>query len=296
MKKNKFNFNLKNAILVSLGIHAFALSSMFVSSLLEPKNPDLISINIEKEHNTPNAEKSDSPYKDVLEIGSVDNAKILNRMKEIESEKSAEIQRREALRQELDMLAGEKEEYNQSLSNLKKEQETLSNNIRAREQELQKKEKELKREQDRIDELRRDKQISQTEYDKLQQELEAKKKSDELRRQQQQADRERLERQQQARSIYEKQLGAYVSEIRDTLYNNWNFPPTAEPEWTCIVRFSQTKERHVENIQFNNNCHNNQDFKNSIVEAINRSSPLPTPITTIRHQDINEIELIFTIQ
>lgn len=84
-------------------------------------------------------------------------------------------------------------------------------------------------------------------------------------------------------------LREYRDNVYELLYSNWEKPIYANSGWECKIHINQKKDGTVVNVKFIK-CQNDNDFKNSIKNAILKSSPLPLPKHNSLFNDILEVK------
>lgn len=72
----------------------------------------------------------------------------------------------------------------------------------------------------------------------------------------------------------------YIAQIASRVHNQWRYGG-AKDDWSCVVDIVQDKDGNVEKVKLDSCSVDNKSketsFKNSIMRAVNKASPLPSP-------------------
>lgn len=149
------------------------------------------------------------------------------------------------------------------------------------EEERIRREKELEEQRRKAEELRKQKEEEQRRQNELEREMLARQQQELL-----QAEQERLE----AQNSTEMQV--YLTRIKQKVTRSWARPGTARDDLSCVAVVDQQTGGIVIDVRITD-CNGDEIVKRSIVSAINRASPLPTPENPLLFVRTFEIE--FTI-
>lgn len=210
------------------------------------------------------------------------------RKKQLQDEMVQARERREKEEQRIAELQRKQKESEQAELLLKQK---LEKEKKEKQQELEKLEKQKQAEQKRLAEI--------AEKRKAEEEAEKKRKSDaeaEVRRKQEEADlQRRMAEEEQRRAANNSRLqnlrDQYLLQIEQHISRRWIQPAQMASGWQCEVKVQQNAMGDILTVQMLN-CNGSEAFKNSVEQAVIKSSPLPVP----RDPDVFEKSIRFVFK
>lgn len=133
-------------------------------------------------------------------------------------------------------------------------------------------------EQKRAEEVRKERERQQAE-EKRQQDIQRQRDENERLRKELEAEQHQAEIDAEAThlaAVNSGELAVYMTRIRQKIERNWSVPASVDDDLRCSVRVRQTPGGDVMGVTILS-CNGDEAVERSIVAAIEKSSPLPTP-------------------
>ena len=251
--------------------------------------------------NSPSAPKH-TPVK-TMEAVVIDSGAVkveADKLKRAEQQKKQqEDERKQKLQNEMDSAVDRREKEEQRIEDLQRKQketeaadqirvQKLDNERKEKQQELEKLEKQKQAEQKRLTEVAEKRKAEEDAEKKRKAEAEA-----EIRRKQEEADMmQRMAEEEQRRAANNSRLQSlrdqYLLQIQQHISRRWLQPAQMADAWQCEVKVQQNAMGDILSVQMVN-CTGSDAFRNSVEQAVNKSSPLPVP----REPDVFDKSLRF---
>lgn len=211
----------------------------------------------------------------------------------IRSARQARAHEVERLKHQASAAERERQQAEQQLARLKQQKQTAANEAQAQQQKLTSQQQQLQQLNDQAQKLAQQRQKSQAELARLKQQAAAAEKAraaeqahlKKIREQTAQAQKEaaaarKAQMQQQMEAEQQQQMdkarGNWIAAIRDKVTQSWIRPPDTPSGLDCFVKITQLPSGQVTGAEMQK-CNGDSAVKQSIITAIYKASPLPTP-------------------